>query len=41
MEGFDDGEVYKTKEGEFTRRAEILCSANYFVFDDNITSDGW
>ena len=39
-EGFDDGEVYETKEGEFTRRSEIILSANYFGFDDAATADG-
>ena len=29
-EGFDDGEVYETSEGEFVRQAEIVFSANYF-----------
>ena len=33
-EGFDDGEVYETNEGEFTRKAEIIITANYFGLEE-------
>lgn len=40
-EGFDDGEVYETSEGEFVRQAEVVFSANYFGMDEiNTTVDG-
>ena len=33
-EGFDDGEVYETSEGEFVRKAEVIFSANYFGMEE-------
>ena len=33
-EGFDDGEVYETNEGEFVRKAEVIFSANYFGMEE-------
>ena len=40
-EGFDDGEVYETSEGEFVRQTEVVFRANYFGMDEvNTTVDG-
>ena len=38
-EGFDDGMVYETSEGEFVRKAELIFSANYFGMNEAIDGE--